>query len=352
MPGRRSAKHRHLSAHVHSGTQSSPPSYVGNIGPGVFPAMGTEGLHLLSVAPAYQAALGRLRRYARHDDVIVLLEGESGTGKSLFARQLHSWSPRAAGAYSQINLAGLDDGLASSELFGHVAGAFTGAQRSRRGLFMAAQGGSLFLDEIGQTSLSVQRKLLHVVESRTLWPVGADRPVPADVRLIAATNKPLGELVEQERFLHDLLPRIASFSVRIPPLRERPDDVLPLVDAMLQRDARRFGYEVAPRLSASLRSALRDSNWVYNVRQLEATVRRLLIEGDGEEQLTLAHLSDDAVPADRADGAHGGGIEDMLHAGLSKRQIGAALGLSRATVYRRIAALTPACDVRAVDTAG
>jgi sigma54-dependent transcription regulator len=187
---------------------------------------------------AYQAALLRLVRFARDDTAPILIEGESGTGKTTLARLVHAQSPRAKGPFQNVVLSALDDGIAASELFGHVAGAFTDARRTRAGHFVSANGGTLFLDEIGKTSLRLQSKLLHALEYGEIRPVGSDREVRVNSRVVAATNIDLTQLVSTNAFLPDLRARLMAFRVTIPPLRERRTDIPGLVVESVRHHAR------------------------------------------------------------------------------------------------------------------
>jgi DNA-binding NtrC family response regulator len=239
---------------------------------------------------AFRSALSELESFAAHDGLTVLIEGESGTGKTYFARHLHNKSPRASKDFHTVMLSALDEFLAGSDLFGHLDGAFTDARRSRAGHLVGAGGGTLFLDEIGKLSLSVQRKLLHVIEHREVWPLGSDRPVRVNARMVAATNIPLETLVNQGAFLPDLHARFGFFRVRIPPLRERRADIPALVEQFLQARASDFGYgAVTPRVAPELLNALRAAPWPYNVRELDSAVQRLLVEARQAPVLTLDH---------------------------------------------------------------
>jgi DNA-binding NtrC family response regulator len=207
----------------------------------------------------------------------VLLTGESGTGKEVVARLIHRWSPRADGPLVAANCAGLPESLIESELFGHAKGAFTGAEKDRRGFFRAAHGGTLFLDEIGELPLHLQPKLLRALESSEITPVGSDTPVKIDTRLVAATNRNLAEAVAEGRFRDDLYYRINVVELAVPPLGERRDDVLPL--------ARQFAAQFAGapvRLSPQAIQGLLAYTWPGNVRELRNAVQRacLLCRGD------------------------------------------------------------------------
>lgn len=239
----------------------------------------------------YRAALAQLERFAKHDTVHVLLVGESGTGKTIFAEHLHACSPRAGRVFHRVALSAVADSLVGSELFGHLPGAFTDARSKRTGHFASAHGGTLFLDEIGKASLTVQYNLLDAVERHEIAPVGADRSVRVDVRLIAASNVSLHELAKEGKFLPDLLARLDGFVVQIPPLRERRDDIPLLVAHLTAVHAPTLGYRKTPTIDSDLMEALTDADWPGNVRELEVTVRRLLIEGEGAPIITLRHCT-------------------------------------------------------------
>jgi len=215
-------------------------------------------------------------------DVPVLVTGESGTGKDLVARALHGLSPRAQKSFLSINCAAVPETLLESELFGHEKGAFTGAERSRPGYFRQADGGTLFLDELGEMSMAAQAKLLRVLESGELIPVGSETPVHVDVRLVAATNRDLEAHVAAGRFRKDLLFRIDIVGVRIPPLRERREDVPLLVAHFLER-ARVAPGAVPPRLNAAAMRILLDYPWPGNVRELEHAIEHAVLVARGEE---------------------------------------------------------------------
>lgn len=290
--------------------------------------------------PAFQRVLQRARRYARFDRAIVLLEGESGTGKNQIARYIHRFSHRAANPFREVSLAALDDGVAGSELFGHVQGAFTDARHRRVGHFASAHGGTLFLDELGKASALVQKKLLRVIETGECWAIGSDRPIMVDVRLVTATNVPLRELASRGEFLPDLLARLGCFKIRIPPLRERPADIAPLVEHFTRKHGPACGYEVAPTVHPLLMRALERGAWPFNVRELESTVIRLMVDAEGASTLTLDLCVDDL--------AHLASIERRERPPLTFESVqravaeagsisGAAktLGVHRATLYRQ-----------------
>jgi DNA-binding NtrC family response regulator len=187
-----------------------------------------------------------------------------------------------------VTLSSLDDNLAGSELFGHVMGAFTDARSARAGLFVSAAGGTLFLDELGKASRAVQQKLLHVIEYGELRPVGSDRDIRINVRIVAAANESLERLVDQGEFLSDLLARLSVFTVRVPSLRERRADIPPLVDHYLRIHAARLGLPT-PSVEPDLLRGMQAADWPNNLRQLDATVHRLLLEADGAGVICLRH---------------------------------------------------------------
>jgi DNA-binding NtrC family response regulator len=241
----------------------------------------------------YRAALARVERFAKDRYAPILIEGESGTGKTTLARYLHERSPRASGPFHALVLSTLDDSLASSELFGHVAGAFTDARSSRAGHFVSAAGGTLFLDEIGKASKAVQQKLLHAVETGEIRAVGSDRDVRVDVRVVLACNVPLQALVADGSFLPDLYARVGNFRIVLPPLRERKADIPMLIEHYVDKHASRYGYDSPPAIDPSLLDALQSASWPGNMRQLDATIHRLVIDAAGANTITLDHCIED-----------------------------------------------------------
>jgi DNA-binding NtrC family response regulator len=236
-------------------------------------------------------------------DVPVLLEGETGTGKSMTARMIHGLSPRRDRPFFSLSCAAVAPGLAESELFGHEPGAFTGAAGRKRGLLELADGGTLLLDEINSAGPEIQARLLQFIQERVLLRLGGTRPVPVDVRLVFASNQPLRSLVEAGTFREDLYFRITVFPVRLPPLRERRDDILPLARAMLARYAREL-ERPARRFGASAMARLDAYDWPGNIRELENLVQRAVILAPGEE-VGAEHIPLDPppVPAPPGDGA-------------------------------------------------
>jgi DNA-binding NtrC family response regulator len=242
---------------------------------------------LLGRSRVMQGAVERIRAVA-DSDASVLLLGESGTGKELAARAIHRSSPRHGKPFVPVNCTAIPETLLESELFGHEKGAFTGADRRRRGLFAEASGGTLFLDEVGDLPLALQAKLLRVLQDKVIRPVGSSQEIQLDVRVISATHRDLQTLVSEGRFREDLYYRLAVLPIRLPSLRERPDDILPLAAHFLERAAaasgRRFeGFDEAAR------AWLVQHRWPGNVRELENVVERAATLARGP-LITLADL--------------------------------------------------------------
>jgi formate hydrogenlyase transcriptional activator len=230
-------------------------------------------------SPAMKAALEQVRRVAPSDST-VLISGETGTGKEGLARRVHDFSPRFDKPFVAVNLAALPEGLIESELFGHEKGAFTGALRRRPGRFEQADGGTIFLDEIGDAPPSVQVRLLRVLQEEELDRVGGTEPVKVDVRVVAATNRDLEARVAAGTFREDLYYRLAVFPISLPPLRERPEDIRPLVEHFLARHAALMNRR-PPEVPEQLWATLRAHAWPGNVRELENLVQRALILSPG-----------------------------------------------------------------------
>jgi DNA-binding NtrC family response regulator len=206
----------------------------------------------------------------------VLVRGESGTGKEKVARAIHKASPRAKETFQAVNCAALNENLLESELFGHEKGSFTGATAQRKGLFETAAGGTLFLDEIGDITPAMQVKLLRALQEKEVTRVGGNRPVPVDVRVVAATNRDLEAMVKDGTFREDLYYRINVIPIHIPPLRERRDDIPPLVDHFVAKHAAAQGRKIKG-LSGEARKLIMEYGWPGNVRQLESAVERAIL---------------------------------------------------------------------------
>src|SRR5919205_1360230 len=242
---------------------------------------------IIGESDAIKRAVSETQRVATTDTTVLLL-GESGTGKELFARAVHHLSPRRTGAFVAINCAAIPETLIENELFGHERGAFTGATERRPGKFELASGGTVFLDEVGELPLSAQGKLLRAIEEKVVDRIGGRAPVPVDVRIVAATNRDLQSAADAGEFRRDLYFRLAVFPVRVPPLRERGDDVLLLA----RHFAAQLGRELRKReatLTDEALEALRAHTWPGNVRELENAIERACILADSTA-LTPADL--------------------------------------------------------------
>ena len=212
-------------------------------------------------------------------EATVLILGESGTGKELLARRIHHQSPRAKGPFVAINCGAIPRDLLESELFGYRKGAFTGADRDKKGRFELANGGTIFLDEIGELPLELQVKLLRVLQERTIDVLGAEGPRPVDVRIIAATNRDLEKMVKEGAFREDLYFRLNVFPIRIPPLRQRPEDIPVLMRHFLKV----YGPGRRWRISPAVMNRLKGLSWRGNVRELENICQRMVLLAEGEE---------------------------------------------------------------------
>jgi two-component system response regulator PilR (NtrC family) len=212
----------------------------------------------------------------------VIVSGESGTGKELVARAIHTCSPRSSEPFVSVNCGAFPETLLESELFGYVKGAFTGANSNKHGLFELSSGGTIFLDEISETTLPMQVKLLRVLQERCIRPVGGGQETPIDVRVIAATNKNLLQLVQDGQFREDLYYRLSVIPVEVPPLRNRGEDVVLLANHFLKKFAVQMGKNVV-RLSPESLQTMKGYDWPGNVRVLENTIERAVAMSTGEE---------------------------------------------------------------------
>jgi transcriptional regulator with PAS, ATPase and Fis domain len=303
---------------------------------------GAVRFHGLWTQDAGMKELFRIVEKVAREEVPVLVRGETGAGKELVARALHVLSGRAAGPFRAINCAALPASLLESELFGHVRGAFTGAVRDAAGHFALADGGTLFLDEIGELPLEVQAKLLRVIETQTILPLGGRDPLPVDVRIISATHRALRTEVEQGRFRPDLMYRLRVIPVFLPPLRERPGDVALLVGrivAEMNGKARRR----IERVSAAALTALDGYDWPGNVRELRNALAYAYAIGDGPllEAVDLPPEVSGIARVGTAPPRPGAGEAEQIRALLARHrgnrdQVARALGMSRVTLWRRM----------------
>jgi two-component system response regulator HydG len=282
VPETRRAPDGQADGHTAESNQSHAPAarqlpdapYASDREPAALPALVTE-------SPAMKRLLALIGQLAA-TDATVLLQGESGTGKELIARTLHARSPRGRGPFVAINCAAIPEALLESELFGHERGAFTGAAHRKPGRIEVAHGGTLFLDEVAELAPTCQAKVLRVLQERQVDRLGGVHPLPVDVRVIAASNAALKELVEHQRFREDLYYRLNVITLRVPPLRERLEDVLPLAQFFVRQHAERAG-RVVHGFAAQAVEALRAHAWDGNVRELDNRVLRAVILAAGPE---------------------------------------------------------------------
>jgi DNA-binding NtrC family response regulator len=307
---------------------------------------------ILGSSAALGAALSRAARVIPHGNVTVLLTGETGTGKELFARAIHYNGPRASQPFVDVNCTAIPDTLLESELFGHEAGAFTDARTAKPGLFELADGGTLFLDEIGHLPLPLQGKLLRVLEERTLRRVGGTKTIAFDVRVIAATHVELKDAVARKDFREDLWYRLNVMPIELPPLRDRPDDVVELAQAFVAKFAHEYGMVPAPVIAPAAQRALMDRSWPGNVRELRNVIERALLLSDGS-RLEVADLAADGAtvaaggavgelpwPSSLAGLARAAAAAMMQRCGGNKSEAARRLGISRPRLQRLLDAPT------------
>jgi DNA-binding NtrC family response regulator len=243
---------------------------------------------LIGESEGLKRALQRLEKAGMSGTATVLIHGETGSGKGLLARYLHAHSARAGDAFVELNCSAIPEQLLESELYGHEKGAFTDAKRSKKGLFELADGGSLFLDEIGEMTPGLQAKLLHVLENQTFRRVGGDSDITVDVRVIAATHRDLKKAVADGKFREDLYFRLNVVPIEVPPLRERPDDIRALAEHYVTWFCHDLGRAPA-RLHPHALAALTAYAWPGNVRELKNTIERVVLL-EAEDEIRLEHL--------------------------------------------------------------
>jgi two-component system response regulator AtoC len=303
-------------------------------------------------SPAMREMEHMAAKVARTDST-VLITGESGTGKGVVARLIHQQSLRAEGPFIPVNCGAIPENLVESEFFGHSRGAFTGADKARKGLFLEADGGTIFLDEIGELPMLLQVKLLHVIEQKKVRPVGEEQERPVDVRIITATNRDLGEMVAQGKFREDLYFRLSVFHIHVPPLRERRQDLPALIKFLLQRNARHMsgGQEVT--LDPGVEALLMNYEWPGNVREMENVIDRAIILADGNH-IVLADLPPQVTRADQsaqfADGFQSSGslreqlrkyeaaliLRTIEESAGDRRAAAQKLGIGLSSLYRKL----------------
>ena len=310
---------------------------------------GFEGV--IGSSPTMHSVVARLRQIAP-TSATVLITGESGTGKELVAKALHNNSPRRYKPFVPLNCAALSENILESELFGHIRGAFTGADRERKGWFEHANGGTLFLDEVGDIPLSTQVKLLRALESGEIVRVGTNEPVKVNVRLISATNRDLAEAISSGQFRQDLFHRLKVVSVKLPPLRSRKEDIPLLIDYFLKEFAATHEKPV-PSVTPAVRKALAAYSWPGNVRELRNVIESMVVI-DCDGVLDVDDLTDDiqAAAVESVDGGLSGGthlvgnsleaiekfyiLETLKQTEGNRQEAASILGIGERTLYRKI----------------
>ena len=297
---------------------------------------------IVGVSKEIQEVL-RLVNQVAATDCCVLIEGESGTGKELIARRLYSRSRRADRPFIPVNCAGISESLFESQFFGHVRGAFTGAEQTMLGVFRTAEGGTVFLDEICEFPLSLQPKLLRVLQEHEVMPVGKPLPVKVDTRFLAGSNQNLADMVRVGKFRRDLYHRLNIVRIQLPALRERPEDICPLLDHFILVAAHRYNCPPAV-LTSQVRGLLSGYAWPGNIRELSAWVERLYVTGLAPEvlldmlmcesdstgmpvlagQLTLKEAERQAI------------VQAMEHSNFNQRKAARMLKVHRATLARKL----------------
>jgi len=273
----------------------------------------------------------------------ILLLGENGTGKEVIAREIHKKSNRRDSIFLSVDIASFSEGLLESELFGHKKGAFTDAREDRSGKFEAASGGTLFLDEIGNLSMATQAKLLSVIQTREVVPVGSNKPVGTDIRLLCATNSNLEEKIRNGTFREDLFYRINTVTINIPPLRERQEDIIPLAEYYLEQFSRKYNKQ-GMILEPDTRERLEQYTWKGNVRELRHTIERAVILTDsGSISTSDLQLSS---PAELANSHYDvSTLEEMERQAIIRAiriqkgnitLVAASLGITRQTLYNKM----------------
>ncbi len=297
--------------------------------------------HIIGNSPAMQSAVKLAYKVAPTDANILIL-GENGTGKYVFAKEIHLQSDRKNHPFIHVDLGSLNENLFESELFGYVKGAFTGAQKDTIGRFELAKGGTIFLDEIGNLPLHLQSKLLTVIQNRKVTRLGEGTEKPIDVRIICATNAPIHKMVDEEKFRQDLLFRINTIELNLPPLRERKEDIILLADHFLKKLTKKYRKEIEG-FTKDAKVAMNNYHWPGNIREIEHIVERAVIISDVDKiDTTDLHFSTKKIEANLDTNLNIEETEKLLiQKALQKHQgnISRAakdLGLTRAALYRRL----------------
>jgi transcriptional regulator with GAF, ATPase, and Fis domain len=290
---------------------------------------------VIGESPALKQMLARVEAVAQ-TDASVLIQGESGVGKELVAHVIHGASGRSDGPLVKVNCAAVPHELFESEFFGHVKGAFTGAHRDRVGRFELADGGTIFLDEIGEIPLSLQSKLLRVLQEGEFERVGDEKSHSVDVRLIAATNRDLEQAVADGRFREDLFYRVSVFPIEVPPLRARGDDVIQLALHFLERTCQEFGHEPLT-LSRQQAALLKQYNWPGNIRELKNVIERAVILSQGKVlrlDLAMANILASSTPTADSTSGQDPDLEILTEQQLTDLSRQNTLNALRATDWR------------------
>lgn len=297
----------------------------------------------IGTAPAIQKVFATVQKVATTDANVLIL-GENGTGKELVARALHRQSPRRAGIFGSVDMGALTESLFENEMFGHVRGAFTDARCDQAGRIEICSGGTLFLDEIGNLSLPMQAKILRVLETRQVTRLGSTRPIDIDIRLVCASNRPIADMVSRGEFREDLMYRINTVEIHLPPLRERGDDLLLLLNFYLDYFCTRYNKEKKS-ITASAIKKLQQHRWPGNVRELKHAVERAVILSESAE-LAAEDFLFSSAPVEKQDLTVGNlNMEEvekavirkaMLKHGGNVSQVARELGLTRGSLYRRL----------------
>jgi transcriptional regulator with PAS, ATPase and Fis domain len=302
---------------------------------------------MIGETPQFHEVLNLANRYAMHD-ITVLVTGETGTGKEVMAQYIHSLGPRADKPFVGCNMTAIPETLVESELFGYVKGAFTGADRNKKGFIEAAEGGTLFLDEIGDLAPTIQLKLLRFLETREFYRVGESTPKTSDVRIIAATNKELDAAIQNNGFRKDLYFRLNSARIILPPLRDRREDIILLVANFVYQACNQFRKSLK-KVSSSAKALFLDYPWPGNIRELKSVVESAVMVSDGDyitlgdlpmnlQNYATGHRDEIGTKAIRnIEEGERNLIEDALRqTNGNKAKAAAALGISTRTLYRKI----------------